>query len=199
MIPVAADVSAVTADGISVGGRDYSAARRFYPHVSAGEGQFLCLMRRQGDLREGALFRNDLRQLSKEELKAAESFFMDTVGYVPERLAGLREDVILLSDGIEGCPAGAFCCGVPVGRTVKGRLVPHHHLFSAYGACFRRKVDLLISSPQCAAYLRGEGFVWEEAVENGWCAVFFDGIPCSGGKIVNGYVKNHYPKGLRMQ
>ena len=48
-------------------------------------------------------------------------------------------------------------------------------------------------------YLRGEGFVWENGVENGWCAVLIDGIPCGGGKIVNGYVKNHYPKGLRTQ
>lgn len=199
MLPVATDVAVVTADGISVRGRDFSEARRFYPHVSAGEGQFLCLMHRQGDLRESVLFRNDLRQLSKEETKAAESFFMDAFGYVPEHLTGLREDIILLSNGIEGCPVGAFCCGVPVGKAVKGRLVPHHHLFSAYGEKFRRKVDLPADSSWCAAYLRGEGFVWENGAENGWCAVLIDGIPCGGGKIVNGYVKNHYPKGLRTQ
>lgn len=199
IIPVAADVSAVTADGIPVGGRDFSAARRFYPHISSGEGQFLCLLRRQGTLREGVLFQNVLRQLSKEETKAAAAFFADAFGYVPERLAGLREDIVLLSDELEGCPVGAFCCGVPVGKVTKGRLVPHHHLFSAYGDMFFRKVNLSADCPQCAAYLRGEGFALENTPENGWCAVLIDGIPCGGGKIVNGYVKNHYPKGLRMQ
>lgn len=199
MIPVAADVVAVTAEGISDGTRDFSTARRFYPHLSDGEGQFLCLLQRQGDMRETAAFRDALRPLSKEEDKVVNTFFLDTFGFIPKHLAGLREDVILLSDGIEGCPAGAFCCGVPVGKVTKGRLIPHHHLFSAYGGSFLRKVDLPAESPQCIAYLRGEGFSWENAADNGWCAVQIDNIPCGGGKIVNGYVKNHYPKGLRMQ
>ena len=38
-MPVSPDVAAVTADGISVCGRDLSAARRFYPHLFPGEGQ----------------------------------------------------------------------------------------------------------------------------------------------------------------
>ncbi len=197
LAPVSSDVAAVTADGISVGGRDLSAARRFYPHMAPGEGQFICLLQRSGELRGTVRFRDVLRSLSQEEEKAAKAFFTDAFGYVPPRLCGLRDDVVLPSDEMDGCPPGAFCCGVPAGSVVKGRLVPHHHLFSAYGRSFRRRVDLASASPQCSAYLRGEGFVWDAAMDNGWCAVHIDGIPCGGGKIVNGYVKNHYPKGLR--
>lgn len=198
LVPVASDIAAVTADGISVGGRDLSVARRFYPHLAPGEGQFMCLMQRSGELRGEVQFQDVLRSLSKEEEKAVYAFFTDVLGYVPPRLYGLRDAVVLLTDEMDGRPPGAFCCGVPVGSVVKGRLVPHHHLFSAYGGSFRRRVDLPSDSSQCSAYLHGEGFVWD-AADNGWCAVHIDGIPCGGGKIVNGYVKNHYPKGLRMK
>lgn len=197
LLPVSSNVSAVTSDGISVGGRDLSAARRFYPHLFPGEGQFMCLMQRSAGLRGEAQFRNVLRPLSKEEEKVVTAFFADTFGDTPQELAVLRDDVVLLCDGMDGCPDGAFCCGVPVGNVVKGRLVPHHHLFSAYGGDFRRKVDLPVGNPLCRAYLRGEGFSWESDTGNGWCAVHIDGVPCGGGKIVDGYVKNHYPKGLR--
>lgn len=197
IVPVASDIAAVTADGISVGRRDLSAARRFYPHLAPGEGQFLCLMQRSGALRGTVQFRDVLRPLSGEEEAVARAFFLDAFGYVPRRMAGLRDEIVLLSDALEECPPGAFCCGVPAGSVMKERLIPHHHLFSAYGASFRRKVDVPSASSQCSAYLRGEGFVWDADVDNGWCAVHIDGIPCGGGKIVNGFVKNHYPKGLR--
>ncbi|MCI8611398.1 MAG: hypothetical protein HFE66_05715 [Clostridiales bacterium] len=197
--PVSADVAAVTANGISVGGQDLSAARRFYPHLISGEGQFLCLLQKEDGLRGETQFQNALRPLTKEEEKAARVFFTDALGYIPQRLSGLRDNVVWIPDGMDGCPPGAFCCGVPVGNVTKGRLIPHHHLFSAYGGKFLRKVDLPAASPQCGAYLRGEGFLWDDGVDNGWCAVHIDGIPCGGGKIVDGYVKNHYPKGLRIK
>ncbi len=199
LLPVSAEVAAVTAAGISVGGRNLSAARRFYPHLTSGEGQFMCLLQKDEGLRGNAQFQDTLRPLTKEEEKAIQVFFSNTLGYTPPRLAGLRDDVMWLSNEIDGCPSGAFCCCVPVGSVTKGRLVPHHHLFSAYGGEFLRKVDLPAHSPQCGAYLRGEGFVWDDGADNGWCAVHIDGIPCGGGKIVDGYVKNHYPKGLRIK
>lgn len=74
LLPVAADVAAVTAEGISVGGRDLSAARRFYPHLFSGEGQFFCLMQRSGGMRGKEQFPSALRSLTGEEKKAAEAF-----------------------------------------------------------------------------------------------------------------------------
>ncbi len=199
LLPVSADVAAVTADGISGEERDLSAARRFYPHLASGEGQFMCLMQKGEGLRGHTQFQDALRSLTKEEEKAVQVFLSDTLGYIPPHLAGLRDDVIWLSDEMDECPPGTFCCGVPIGSVSKGRLIPHHHLFSAYGGNFLRKVDLSADSPQCSAYLRGEGFMWDDRAGNGWCAVHIDGVPCGGGKIVDGYVKNHYPKGLRIK
>lgn len=197
LLPVAADVAAVTAEGISVGGRDLSAARRFYPHLFSGEGQFFCLMQRSGGMRGKEQFPSALRSLTGEEKKAAEAFFADAFGDIPQEMAALRDDVVLLSEEVSCCPSGALSCGVPAGKVIKGRLVPHHHLFSAYGKNFQRRVDLPLEDPACAAYLRGEGFLLTGAPGNGWCAVEIDTVPCGGGKIVNGYLKNHYPKGLR--
>ena len=36
-------------------------------------------------------------------------------------------------------------------------------------------------------------------IENGWCAILINGVPLGGGKAVNQQIKNHYPKGLRIQ
>ena len=191
LLPAAQDVAAVTAPGVGI-----PEARRYYPHLTPGEGQFLCLMQKEEGIAGKPQYKNALRPLTKEERGAAEAFLTDAMGEVPGALLMLRDTVMLLSEGIVGCPPGAFCCGVAAGEVVKGRLVPHHHLFSAYGDAFLRRVDLGWDDPRCAAYLRGEGFT-VDAGENGWCAVTVGGVPLGGGKIVNGYVKNHYPKGLR--
>jgi NOL1/NOP2/fmu family ribosome biogenesis protein len=46
-------------------------------------------------------------------------------------------------------------------------------------------------------YFRGETLE-ADGLKNGWCLVCMDGFPIGLGKAVNGTVKNHYPKGLRI-
>ena len=190
LIPVSESVLKVTSGGI-----DMPLARRFYPHKSVGEGQFLALLKRE----EGSVgtinFKSNLKPLSKENKKICEDFLREVLGYVPEGLA-VHRDTIVIAKGLDA-PDGAFTCGCSLGEIVKGRLVPHHHFFSAYGKDFLYSADLDPDDPKLIAYLRGEGF--EYVIPNGWCAVTVCGIPIGGGKAVNGYVKNHYPKGLRLK
>ena len=53
-----------------------------------------------------------------------------------------------------------------------------------------------LSRESAERYLRGETLACDG--ENGWCVVGFCDYPLGLGKIVNGALKNHYPKGLRM-
>ncbi len=180
---------------ITACGIDFTKARRFYPHKFRGEGQFLCLMKKiSGDKRE-VDFEGNLKKMKKEDKKVCENFLRDCLGYVPDGLAMLRENAVI-ADGIDA-PHGSFSCGVTLGEVTKGRLVPHHHFFSAFGNEMVRRVDLEPGDPRLFAYLKGEGFNAE--IKNGWCAVTVGGIPVGGGKAVDGYVKNHYPKGLRLR
>ncbi len=190
IVPIDEDVKAVTSEGIGM-----PEARRFYPHKADGEGQFLCLMRKKEGEKADISFDDNLRKLKKEEKSVCEEFLVDTLGFVPDDIRMLRDNAVI-ADGL-AAPDGTFSCGVTLGEVTKGRLIPHHHYFSAYGAEMLRKVDLQLNDPRLIAYLRGEGFNAE--VENGWCAVTVCGIAIGGGKAVNGYVKNHYPKGLRLR
>ncbi len=190
IVPIDDDVKAVTSEGIGM-----PEARRFYPHKAEGEGQFLCLLRKKEGEKFDVSFEDNLRKLKKDEVAVCEEFLVDTLGYVPDQIRLLRENAVLVDN--LSAPDGTFSCGVTLGEVTKGRLVPHHHFFSAYGAEMLRRVDLSLDDPRLVAYLRGEGI--EADIENGWCAVTVGGIAVGGGKAVNGYVKNHYPKGLRLR
>lgn len=98
---------------------------------------------------------------------------------------------------------GVFAIGVCVGELERGRLVPHHQIFSACGELFRRKIMLSFNDARVNDYLCGleisaEGMVCEiGAKDSGFAAVIVDGAAVGGGKVSGGVCKNHYPKGLR--
>lgn len=78
----------------------------------------------------------------------------------------------------------------------KTRFIPSHALFMAYGTQCQNQEDLTLDDPRTAAWLHGEEIRAVRA-QPGWCAVQVDGLPIGGGKVTGGYIKNHYPKGLR--
>ena len=87
--------------------------------------------------------------------------------------------------------------GVFVGSVQKGRFVPEHHLFTAFGALCTNREALTIADPRVTEYLAGREIAADTAA-NGWCCVTVDGYPMGGGKVSGGRVKNHYPKALRL-
>lgn len=202
IVPVLESARAATADGVNFEGalHDMTECRRFYPHISEGEGQFLCLMQRDEEAevyipkakKKGKEKQTDA--LTKEEKAAVEKFFKDNIDTCPHAFTKIGDTVMMTDD----LPTHRSACvtGVAVGSVIKGRVEPHHHLFSALGKSFKRRVELSSDSYDAVSYLQGE--VIETDEKNGWCAVLIDGCPVGGGKIVDGKVKNHYPKGLRL-
>ena len=87
--------------------------------------------------------------------------------------------------------------GVFVGSVQKGRFVPEHHLFTAFGAQCTNCEQLTLADPRTAEYLSGREVEGRTAAD-GWCCVTVDGWPLGGGKVSGGRVKNHYPKALRL-
>ena len=197
--PVTAAVHAATADGISLGGHDLTLCRRYYPHKAPGEGQFLALFTREtGDTaalpqKDGAV------PLTKAESDTVTAFLADVLTSTPKgRLCRLR-DTVYLMPALPLPTSGVFAAGVAVGTVVKGRVEPHHHLFSALGKDFRRKLCLRADDARVTTYLRGEEIDAPElsGLKNGFACLLYEGAPLGGGKLVSGRMKNHYPKGLR--
>ena len=87
--------------------------------------------------------------------------------------------------------------GVFVGSVQKGRFVPEHHLFTAFGALCTNREALTLADPRVTDYLSGREMAASTAAD-GWCCVTVDGYPLGGGKVSAGRVKNHYPKALRL-
>ena len=87
--------------------------------------------------------------------------------------------------------------GVFVGSVQKGRFVPEHHLFTAFGAQCVNREELTLDDPRCVEYLSGRE-VEARTAADGWCCVTVDGLPLGSGKVSGGRVKNHYPKALRL-
>lgn len=201
-------VKAVTADGIIFAGAKHPEAlrqaRRFYPHLHPGEGQFMCLFRREenADVLSNLCYKEDKSvQLSREERAVATAFLNETLkdpiekllpGYI---LKKQKDMICLVPEKIPLLPHHSYLSGVAIGTVIKGRLEPHHHYFSAMGQHFRRKLALVHDGREIAAYLRGETLATD--LSNGYAAVTVAGAAVGGVKVVNGVAKNHYPKGLR--
>ena len=204
LISVAPEIANITANGVTFEEcrHDMTLCRRFYPHISPGEGQFVALLARSEESDAvGVLTKDGLAAPDKKTAEITTRFLSEVLCEIPSdmRLTVLR-DGLWLSPELPIPSAGVFSPGVCIGTLQKGRIEPHHQLPSAFGKQYRRQVALSHNDPRVAAYLRGEEIpltAEETANGNGYAAVLFEGAPLGGGKIVGDRLKNHYPKGLR--
>ena len=174
-------------------------ARRFYPHVSDGEGQFLALLKRDEntDVKQRILYKDEAKPLTKQESATVSSFFKEALTKAPGgRVVKVGENIVLVSHTCPIPKGSVFMSGVMLGEIKGSTFVPHHQFFSAYAELFRCKLNLVRGDERVEKYLAGEEI---ESGENmkGWCAILFEGAALGGGKASGGKIKNHYPKGLR--
>ena len=172
-------------------------ARRFYPHRSAGEGQFMALFERvKCDNLPTILYKDASKPLSKEQQRILDAFLRDTLidpsAVHPRELCGR---LIHVEHGLPIPQRKVFMGGVLLGEIRGTNFFPSHQFFSAFGSQFKRQLPLTRDDERARAYLHGEEI--SAQIENGWCAVLFEGAVLGGGQASSGRVKNHYPKGLR--
>ena len=161
-----------------------------------------------------------------ELIELGKAFLKENLVCVP------KGDFVVLGDKLWLCPevkmpsCGLVAPGVCLGEAQKGRFVPHHQLFSAFGQGFVRRLSFSFSSSLAAEYLFGEELSIGEiplvecgisesvepidgadvcgdayfapiCAQNGWAAVLLGGCACGGVKISGGVAKNHDPNGVR--
>lgn len=202
LIPTSPEIANITANGINFTGHthDLTLCRRFYPHLSPGEGQFVALLQHNGSENAATTLRDGLAVPDKKTEALAKDFLTDVLTTVPtDKRITLLRDALWLTPVFPVPSGGIFAPGVCIGTLQKGRIEPHHQLPSAYGKDYKRQIDLAPDDPRIFSYLRGEEIplTAEEATGNGYAALLYAGAPLGGGKIVGDRLKNHYPKGLR--
>ncbi|WP_150266717.1 RsmB/NOP family class I SAM-dependent RNA methyltransferase [Paenibacillus tepidiphilus] len=191
--------------------------KRLWPHLAKGEGHFVALLHkaaqeeparsrvnRSGKGKNGpgitAAARDALKQFSAwaaAELPGYQAggvpvLFGESLYLLPE---AFRDRLQLgLLDGLKVPRAGLH-----VAHLKKNRIEPAHALAMALQpGQAARSFDLAADSPELAAWLRGESLP-VPAELHGWTIVSVDGLPLGWGKASSGQLKNHLPKGLRIQ
>ena len=208
LIPCQRDVVAHTADGIDVtnGKRpELTLCRRFYPHVCAGEGQFVALLQRAGGVTATAKRGKDhFTPLGKSDRAAVEAFLKETLGHPLTGLClcGGNAASFPIHEEIDFPlpPFGIVSVGATLGELRKGRLVPHHHFFMAFGNVCCSRLILDPCDEAVTRYLAGEEISVDPTL-SGYTTVLLQcgdtALTLGGGKAVGGRLKNYYPKGLR--
>ena len=86
-------------------------------------------------------------------------------------------------------------CGLHIGTFKKDRFEPAHAL-----ALFLGEEDVLlskrVSEDEAESFVKGMTLNGEG---KGWCLISVCGYSLGWGKASGGVIKNHYPKGLRIQ
>lgn len=171
--------------------------RRMYPHSSVGEGQFMAALDRAGERSTGS---GALVAPKAERIPAFETFWRQTFVSDPPQAMQLPDGRVLLPPELlprELEKLHILRAGVLAGEQKNGRFTPDHALAMAMPAtAFRRIVPL--EGGDLTRFLAGETVDCPTAY-SGWCAATALGHPAGWGKAVDGVLKNHIPKGLRIR
>lgn len=197
LVPVNDNVRKSTCDGIMFEGCECQSihlTRRFYPHISRGEGQFAAVLKSTLPLYES----------KKESISPAEKIDPIVFDFLDETLEYYDKSKVRMYNGnpvyfrndFEIKKGTAFSCGVTIGEIKKNYILPHHQFFMAMGDLFKRRVELSAEGEEIKKYLHGEEI--EADCDKGWAVVTTEGCSVGGIKVANGRGKNHYPKGLRL-
>lgn len=205
VVPLPQAVRDVTVPGLRIDGcaEDLSRCARCYPHVTGGEGQFVCVMRKDGDAMRAPIRGSALEKPTKAEA-AAIAALMDELFAKDAAPNVIRYRGTFYAVPPQMAMSGVcFSAGVRIGEQKGSRLAPHHHLFSAYGRTMRRRWELAPDDERVLRYLHGETVeITDDDVcgedGDGFGCVCVCGCPLGGAKRVGATLKNHYPKGLRI-
>lgn len=181
---------------------DVAKARRIFPQ-DGGEGHFVARLRRAGETP------CRVRPMPVPPFSAGgawEAFCCEAFpGGMEGRLSRWGDEVRLLPEAPLPDMRGLrlLRAGVPAGtlrRTGRcgERFGPAHALYMAAGGSEPACVcDLPLGSPELDAWLHGEEIPAPCGLPAGYAAVRAGGFPVGFGKISDGKLKNHYPRGLR--
>ncbi len=188
-------------------------ALRLFPHKLDGEGHFLAVLTNGSPLslqqsQTTAVPTAAQKNKKQKRASASKSSAADAgslwdafvkeylVHPLPGILHSFGNELYLLPESLSLDHLKVLRPGLHLGTVKKNRFEPDHALALALNQQdFRHTCSTAIDSPEAFAFLRGESL---PCSEKGWTALLIDGYPLGWGKSSGGILKNHYPKGLRI-
>ena len=174
--------------------------KRRYPHKHRGEGQFMALLKNNSD-------NIDDDKISRFRAKGYESIYKKDVEILRKTFKGIADisklEITKRNDNFYVIPdinidfenLNVVSIGVLMGTLSKGIFKIAHEFYHSYSEIFYNKFEL--NDIQLESYLQGYEIDVDDDIQNGICVVTHKNIAISGGKVVNGKLKNYYPKNLR--
>lgn len=174
---------------------------RLFPHKLEGEGHFLAVLRKQGDLSVDfqGFCGGFEKGAAKNDLGEYPSFCRENLKQLLEgKLLRFGEQLYLAPEGIPSLKGlKVLRPGLHLGTLKKNRFEPSHALALALSPSdVMHTWDLASGSEEIRQYLSGQTFPAEG--EKGWYLITVDGYSIGWGKLAGTIMKNHYPKGLRI-
>ena len=161
-----------------------------YPHRMKGEGHFVALLRRAGEGRAAAAADTSLPRPDMQQLKALRDFAPDA----PMPTAMLGDTLVCLPDCPDVKGLKVLRVGLHLGQ-MKGKVFQPDHAW-AVSICPPALPRLPLTEEQARRYQAGEVLDAPEGLR-GFVLPTLAGLPLGWGKVSDGMMKNHYPKGLR--
>lgn len=179
--------------GITLGTKPPSA--KLLPHRLRGEGHFCAVLRKDGQASHTKNTPTFQRTApSREALRALDSFLS---GQTYGNIHAYGDLLVALPDHLPDLSGvRVIRAGLKLGEYRGKCFHPDHALALAVPSPPLPRLDLSAGSPELTAYLRGE-VVSNVELQKGWILVCCHGHPVGFGKVSDGQVKNHLPKGLR--
>ncbi|GEN94218.1 23S rRNA methyltransferase [Pediococcus ethanolidurans] len=174
---------------------------RIFPHKMRGEGHFIAQLEKQindSNRKEPKLQKTNVTKQQKQDWhKVADKLLTNSI-----------EDsrLLVFGDYLYAMPANlpdltklqVIRPGINLGVFKKNRFEPALPLALAFKPVnFQKPVQ--ISEEQWQKYVHGDTFTITKDVENGWHVLTNHELTIGFGKVVNGVVKNFYPKKLRFE
>ncbi len=173
-------------------GKSENGMLRLCPHKLRGDGHFVALLKRAGEA-ERADPRNPGR-LPPALLEALPGKWPEALhGWAAEDAGGMVDALppeMPVLDGLKALRRGLRLC------EMRGYVKPDHALAMAFPPAFYDR-RVVLEDEAAHAYLRGEALTLD--APDGWSHVSWRGFPLGFGKMSQGTLKNHLPKGLRLR
>ncbi|OEF99998.1 hypothetical protein BHF71_06920 [Vulcanibacillus modesticaldus] len=169
---------------------------RLWPHHFQGEGHFVAKLRKKEGIATSKIKLMKFKPLA-EAVEYYQKFANEYLEDIPSgHFHSFSEHLYLVPDQLPDLRGIKIVrLGWHLGELKKKRFEPSHAL--AMGLTndqVKQYYDLDVK--QATKYLRGEA-IQSDTSQTGWSLITIGKYPLGWGKISNGQIKNHYPKGLR--
>lgn len=171
--------------------------RKLFPHIARGEGQFMCVMQKCDNGQNPKYGKCRFEKLGSSQ-KIIVDKFLKEVGLDTTLDLKVKDDIVYIMPPkcIDTSALYLLSYGVTLGKIEKGRLIPSHNFFTAYGDELKNKVNFDINDENVTKYLQGEEITYNTDIK-GYASFQVNGHTLGAVKISDNSLKNHYPKGLR--